>query len=208
MKISPLFSLFCVSAVVFAAQVVADVPSEPVSLFNGKDLSGWVIENGGQFSVEDGKIKVNRGTGWLRSEETYGDYILHIEFRFLEEGANSGIFLRTGASSHEDEKGYPDNGYQLQCYDTLEGDHPIATLIQYGAPEFEQSFSREALERAYRPASEWQSYTIVALGESLKIYLNDVPVTLATSIENREGHIGIQGELGLLEFRKLELRAL
>ncbi len=34
-----------------------------VSLFNGKNLDGWVIENNAQFSVRDGLLAVNRGTG-------------------------------------------------------------------------------------------------------------------------------------------------
>lgn len=196
-----LVSILCVSA-------LADHHSGAIQLFNGETLDGWVIENDGQFSVKEGKIYVNRGTGWLRSEKAYGDFKLRIEFRFLEDNANSGIFVRTGATSHDDEKGYPNNGYQVQCWDTLEGEHPIATMIPYGAPPFEHSYDLEALKGAYRPAGEWQSYTIVCLHESLKVYLNDVPVAVATSVKNLEGHIGIQGELGLLEFRKFELTEL
>jgi hypothetical protein len=32
-----------------------------------------------------------------------------------------------------------------------------------------------------------------------------VLITTATSIKNLTGHIGIQGELGLLEFRRIEV---
>ncbi len=182
--------------------------SHSVKLFNGQDLEGWVIENNGRFSVQEGVLKIDRGTGWLRSEQIYADFVLHIEFRFLEEVANSGIFVRTGATSHDDEKGYPNNGYQIQCRDTLEGEYPIATIIPYGAPDFESSFELADLEQAYRPAMEWQNFDIVCLGESMKIWLNGVPVVTATSIKNLDGHIGIQGELGLLEFRSIELTEL
>lgn len=181
---------------------------EKVSLFNGENLEGWVIENGGRFSVEDGCIKVDRGTGWLRTEEVFGDFALHLEFRFLEEKANSGIFVRTAETSHDDEKGYPDNGYQVQCMDTLEGANPIGNLIPYGAPEFEVSHDLEAAKRAYRPAMEWQRFDIVCLGESMKVWLNGEPVMTATSIKNLDGYIGIQGELCLLEFRKAEVTRL
>lgn len=202
-------ALFIVLTIALAGNVALSASDETfqerVSLFNGKDLSGWTIENGGLFSVVDGKILVNRGTGWLRSDETYGDYILHLEFRFLEAGANSGIFVRTGPTSHDDEKGYPDNGYQIQCMDTLEGQYPIASLIPYGAPEFQTQMDTEALASAYRPAMEWQSYDVVCVGESMKIWYNGVPVMNATSIKNLSGHIGIQGEQFLLEFRTVEL---
>ena len=173
-------------------------------LFNGRNLDGWVIINDGRFSVEDGVLKVNRGTGWLRSENTFGDFVLTMEFRFLEEGANSGIFVRTGPTSNDDENGWPDNGYQVQCMDTLTGT-PLAHLIPYGAPPFEHQSDIEALKRAYKPAGEWHTYEIKAEGENLQVYLNGVLITTATSIKNLTGHIGIQGELGLLEFRRIEV---
>ena len=177
---------------------------QAVSLFNGQDLSGWSIENNGQFSVEDGLLKINRGTGWLRSNQSYADFILTMEFRFLEKNANSGIFVRTGPTSNNDENGWPDNGYQVQCKDTLEG-IPLAYLIPYGAPPFEHESDMEALKKAYRPAGQWHVYEIKAQGEQLWIKLNGVLITTAANIKNLEGHIGIQGELGLLEFRKIEI---
>ena len=70
---------------------VSSVKSQKIDLFNGKDLKGWVIENDGQFSVEDGLLKVNKGTGWLRSDKKYSDFKMTMEFRFLEKDANSGI---------------------------------------------------------------------------------------------------------------------
>ena len=75
-------------------------PPKSMSLFNGLNLDNWVIENDGQFSVEDGVIKVNRGTGWLRSADVFSDFTLLMEFRFLEAEANSGIFVRTGPTSN------------------------------------------------------------------------------------------------------------
>ena len=53
-----------------------------VSIFNGNDLGGWVIENDGQFAAQDGLLVVNKGTGWLRSERQYADFVLKIDFRF------------------------------------------------------------------------------------------------------------------------------
>ena len=174
------------------------------ALFNGRNLDGWDIVNDGQFSVGDGVLTVNRGTGWLRSDATFGDFVLTMEFRFLEEGANSGIFVRTGPTSNDDENGWPNNGYQVQCMDTLTGT-PLAHLIPYGAPPFEHHSDIDALKRAYKPAGEWHTYDIKAEGENLTVHLNGVLITTATSIKRLTGHIGIQGEHGLLEFRKIEV---
>lgn len=175
------------------------------SLFDGESLDGWEIQNGGKFSVADGVITIDRGTGWLRSAKSYGDFKLTMEFRFLEANANSGIFVRTGPTSKDDDNGWPDNGYQIQCLDTLEGGNPLATMIPYGAPPFEHQSDLEALKRAYRPTGEWQRYDITCVGETMEIQLNGISVTTCTSIKNLSGHVGIQAELGLLEFRKIEI---
>jgi hypothetical protein len=182
--------------------------ADVVTMFGGRNLDAWVIENNGQFSVADGILKVNRGTGWLRSKESFGDFTLIMEFRFLEEAANSGILVRTGSTSHDDDNGWPNNGYQVQCMDALEVDHPLGTLIPYGAPEFKQEYDMDALKRAYKPAGEWHLFEITCVGETLSVKLNGELVTTATSILNLEGHVGIQGEHGLLEFRKIELKKL
>ena len=178
--------------------------NQPIKLFNGWNLEGWSIQNGGRFSVEDGILKLDGGTGWLRSDKTFADFKLVIEFRFLEAKANSGIFVRTGPTSKKDENGWPDNGYQVQCMDTLTG-KPLATMLPYGAPRFDHKSDLEALKKAYKPAGEWHTFEITAKGETLDVKLNGVLVTTASNVKNREGHIGIQGEHGLLEFRKIEL---
>lgn len=181
--------------------------AEEIPLFNGTNLDGWEIINDGQFSVEDGVLKINRGTGWLRSNDTFADFVLTMEFRFLEEGANSGIFVRTDPTSADNDNGWPNNGYQVQCMDTLTGT-PLAHLIPYGAPPFDHQSDIEALRRAYKPAGKWHTYEIRADGERLWVSLNGELITTATSIKNLRGHIGIQGELGLLEFRKISVEPL
>lgn len=190
------------------AAAMPAVEDSVIHLFNGENLDGWEIVNDGQFSVEDGLLKINRGTGWLRSTETFGDFVLTMEFRFLEPEANSGIFVRTAETSRDDERGWPDNGYQIQCMDIITGDTPLGQMIPYGAPPFEHEFDLAALERAYLPTGEWQTYEITAQGETLEVRLNGEVVTTATSIKHLTGHIGLQGELGLLEFRRIDVEQL
>ena len=103
-----------IAVTLFAACTTIETPKD-MALFNGTNLDNWVVENDGQFSVEDGVLKVNRGTGWLRSADVFSDFTLLMEFRFLEAEANSGIFVRTGPTSNDDENGWPNNGYQVHC---------------------------------------------------------------------------------------------
>lgn len=175
-------------------------------LFNGKDLSGWSIESDGQFSVSDGLLKVNRGTGWLRSDKTYTDYTLIMKFKFLNAGANSGIFVRTGPESSTEEGGWPTVGYQVQCRDTLAGEYPLGHLIPYGAPDFQEEFYEDVLAKAYNETGKWNTFKIVVAGETLMVYLNGKLITSATDIKKESGHIGIQGEHGMLAFKKIVVK--
>ncbi len=179
-----------------------------ISLFNGRDLDGWVIENNAAFSARDGLLVLNKGTGWLRSEEDFSDFVLEMEFRFLEKGANSGIFIRTGQTSKKDDNGWPDNGYQVQCKDTITEDRALGTMIPYGAPPFEHKSDRDAIARAYRPTGQWNHYRITCKGEELTVELNGILVTTAREIKNLSGHVGIQAEHGHLEFRNIRVKRL
>lgn len=202
--------ILCASLLLMPAMtaIAAGEAGRIVPLFNGRNLEGWVIENNAQFSVRDGLLRLERGTGWLRSVDTFSDFVLTVEVRFLEPSANSGIFVRTGPTSHRDETGWPDNGYQIQCMDIVDSPHPLGSLIPYGAPEFVHSFDRDAIRRAIRVQGEWNTIEIACTGEEMAVRLNGVPVATARSIRNSSGHIGIQGERGLLEFRRIEVRAI
>src|SRR5262249_16249413 len=89
------------------------VESGFTALFNGKDLDGWHIMNKGQFSVKDGVIYQNRGTGWLRTDREYKDFELRLDFRFLNKEADSGIFIRAGLEGSN----WPARNYQVQTMD-------------------------------------------------------------------------------------------
>lgn len=72
-------------------------------LFNGKDLTGWVDVNTSPetWSVRDG-VMVCTGLpiGVMRSERQYENFILEIEWRHMELGGNSGVFLWCDANGN------------------------------------------------------------------------------------------------------------
>ena len=89
-----------------AAAVVASACCEcgkKTELFNGKDLTGWVCVLDSEsdvpaeevFGVENGNIRIEGNPfGYMRTENQYGDYKLHVEWRWIGKGTNSGIFQR------------------------------------------------------------------------------------------------------------------
>jgi hypothetical protein len=191
--------------------VAPKLDSDFTPLFNGQDLSGWVIESNAAFGVRNGLLVVNKGTGWLRSAATFGDAVFRLDFRFLEDEANSGIFVRTAATSKKDANGWPDNGYQVQCMDTLKPPRHVAAMIPYGGEGFTDENHESDLDKikqVYRGAREWNTYEITCRGEELTVKLNGSVVTKARNINNSSGHVGIQAEHGLLEFRNLGIKTL
>ncbi|MEO7891874.1 MAG: DUF1080 domain-containing protein [Vicinamibacterales bacterium] len=71
--------------VVTPGATVADPPSDAIVLFNGKDLSKWDLQKGGQttdatWPVKDGYFEVGPGSGSIYTRENFGDVQLHLEF--------------------------------------------------------------------------------------------------------------------------------
>ena len=67
-----------------------------VSLFNGKDLTGWKDVNTSPetWSVKDGLLVCSGlPIGVMRSEKQYENFLLHIEWRHMKAGGNSGVFV-------------------------------------------------------------------------------------------------------------------
>lgn len=78
-------------------------PSDAVVLFDGKDLSKWVDQNGGpaKWDVKDGVFTVKKGTGDIQTKDVFNDFQLHIEWSIpakitgqSQARGNSGIFLQ------------------------------------------------------------------------------------------------------------------
>ncbi len=167
-----------------------------VSLFDGKSLDGWVIMNDAKFVVEDGVIKLSGGRGWLRSDKEYSNFVLRLEVRWLKPKQDSGIFLR----ATKEGKNWPNRRYEVQC----ENSARVARI--FGA-----SHKRDiplATKTLKGELGEWNSYEVTCNGEKCEVKLNDVLVTTSDAFKIPTGHIGFQGEGGLLEFRKVRIKEL
>lgn len=68
------------------------------NLFNGIDLSGWIVYGTEKWYVEDGLLVCESGPdkayGYLGTEETFKNFELSVDFRQGADG-NSGIFFRS-----------------------------------------------------------------------------------------------------------------
>lgn len=212
----PAFGLpFALSgAVALASSLLLASQAPYTALFNGKSLDGWVVENsdGKNFVVADGVLTVSGPNGWLRSVGRYSNFSLRAEVRFLTDDADSGLFVRApGPASNIFFRGWPANAYQVQVRDMSKNrtTNPLwaGNLYRHRvAAQGDTTFNSEAALVAIRPTGEWQVFEVDAFDDRLVARINGVEVLRAGGIVNREGHIGIQGEAGQLEYRKIELQ--
>jgi hypothetical protein len=171
-------------------------------------FGGWTIENTSHenFTIEDGILRVAEPEGWLRSDRQYGDFLLRIEFRFLTENADSGIFVRAVADS-DFIRGWPGNSYQVQLRNPL-GESPfppVGGVFRHGTPQGEIEFDPADAARLSTGTGEWQTLQIELQDDELTVWLNDELLSRAFNIVNERGYIGIQGETGAVEFRAMEI---
>lgn len=68
------------------------------SLFNGKNLDGWITYGTEKWFVEDGLLVCesgpDKGYGYLGTEQTFKNFELLVDFK-QEANGNSGIFIRS-----------------------------------------------------------------------------------------------------------------
>ena len=101
------YALFCVTVASLtllpaAAMTMQNVEPGFTSLFNGKDLTGWVYgargcaenKSGKGYQIENGIIYSTKEDGGnLYTEKEYADFVLRFDFK-LTENANNGIGIR------------------------------------------------------------------------------------------------------------------
>jgi hypothetical protein len=171
------------------------------TLFDGKNLDGWHIMNKGKFSAKDGVIFLDRGNGWLRSDKEYKDFELRLDFRFIDKGADSGVFIRAG----KDGANWPAKNYQVQTKD----DNSIADIFPAGYSALKnKKKNADKLKKARKATGEWQSFVIIAKGEHMEVTLNGELITTSDGAVDKAGYIGLQGEGGRLEFKNIRIKEL
>ena len=162
--------------------------STPKALFNGRDLDGWAVMHGGEWTVEEGVLVGRNGVNWstdpetsgswLRARREYGNFILDLEYTIQ---GNSGIFLRSGL-----EKNPAFTGYEMQILADHGGPPAIWSaggLYDVVAPGKNMS----------KPAGEWNHVRIIAQGPRIQVALNgEMIVDYTEATRSMRGYVGLQ----------------
>jgi hypothetical protein len=174
------------------------------SLFNSRDLSGWVQMHSGEWKVEDGVLIGRNGQGWttnpeksgswLRTEKSYGDFILELEYAINARG-NSGIFVHSAL-----EKNPAFTGHEMQILDDA-GREPkkSTTGALYDVVAASKNMSK--------PTGEWNQVRIECKGPRIQITMNGQPIIDYITSRATHGYIGLQNHdtNAVIKFRNIRL---
>lgn len=162
------------------------------SLFNGKDLSGWNQKNGKAiYSVENGEIVgttvANTPNSFLCTNEEYGDFIFEVSLK-VENSMNSGIQFRS-LSNAGFENGRV-HGYQMEVDPTVRawsgGIYDEARRGWLYIP----TINPEA-QKAFK-IGDWNKYRIEAIGNTIRTFINDIPISHVIDDMTAKGLIALQ----------------
>jgi hypothetical protein len=188
------------------------------SLFNGKDLTGWKVNEGGKMEVwgaENGILYVQGGGGgWLMTEKEYSDFELHLEYKLPPEKGNSGVALRSPLKGTPHIVGMEiqilDDDWHKKYYKGLKPTQLTGSIYSVVPPSKEVT----------KPVGEWNKMIIVARGRQVSVTLNDTKIVDANLDDYKEqakklpgllrktGHLGLQSHDGRVEFRHLYVKEL
>lgn len=166
------------------------VDAPEVVLFNGKDLTGWVVTEC-ETEVKDGVLLLKSGEGWVRAEKKYGDFSLSWECKNLKPADyDSGVHFR--AELQKPPAHWPTK-YQVNLKTGLEGNVKPLNAASTGL---------------YKNG-EWNSFKLTVVGSKAELELNGKPAWLVDGVEAAEGYIGLQSEVtlgGQFEFRNIKIK--
>jgi len=135
-----------------------------VSLFNGKDLSGWEIHGTEKWFVENGDLVCESGPdkqyGYLSTNKTYKNFELTLEFK-QEANGNSGVFFRSSI------EGVKISGWQ--CEVAPLNHHTGGIYESYGRGWLIQP---DSTHEKYLKTGKWNKLKLKVVGDEVTTWLN------------------------------------
>ena len=210
-----ILGIACAPVLGFAGESSADAAKpadtntccEKIPLFNGKDFTGWKlfipetnVDPATVWSVRDGVVHCGGSpSGYMRTTKKYENYRLTFEWRWPEEGGNSGLLMHiTG----EDAVWPKSIEGQLHAGDA-------ADFWVIGGTDFKEHTDKSTRRVVKmkpsneKPLGEWNKYEAICVGNVIHMIINGELQNLATDTTVAKGYIGLQSEGAPIEFRNI-----
>jgi hypothetical protein len=168
-------------------------------IFNGKDFTGWkLVGANATAKIEDsafvGNMKANTNEHtFITTTNKYSDFILELDVN-ADSAFNTGILLRC--------KEKPTNcdtckvslyGYQVKIDPSLTRKWSGGIFDDFGAKwnwMYDLDSNNKARNAYY--IAKWNHFRIEAIGNNIKVWVNNVPATNLTNKKYTEGFIALK----------------
>ncbi len=195
-------------------------------LFNGKDLSGWVNVNTAKdtWTVRDSMLVCSgHPIGVMRTEKQYENFILHIEWRHMEAGGNSGTFVWSQGTV-PDGRRLP-KGVEVQMLELdwvnlhkrKDGTLPPIAYVHgelFGAgglkttPDNPRGSRSKSIENRCKGKGQWNTYVVVCVDGVIKLSVNGKFVNGISNAAVKKGYICLESEGAEIHFRNIRIMEL
>jgi len=175
-------------------------------LFDGRNFDGWIVPEGADWKVADGEIVVETGANnLLIFDEVFSDFELRVDF-LAAKSANSGIFVRMNG------KALADGAKAYEVNIAPSGNpYPTGSIVRVEAASEGKppTFGVSKKAAGAGESDEWRTYEIKAVGGRFNIMIDGVvTVELEDPEPLVEGYLGLQHNIGKVQFRNVKMRRL
>lgn len=168
----------------------------------------------------DGPILICAGEpiGVIRSEKMYENFILHIEWRHMEAGGNSGVFVWSQAVPGDNR--LPD-GVEVQMLELdwvnqhiQNGEKPPEAYVHgelFGVggvevvPDNPRGRRSKSIENRCLGKGEWNTYDAVCVDGTIKLSVNGKFVNGINKASQKKGYLCLESEGAEIHFRNIQV---
>jgi hypothetical protein len=157
--------------------------------------------------------------GVMRSEKQYENFMLHVEWKHIEPGGNSGIFV--WSSAIPDEKDRLPDGVEVQMLELdwvklnmRDGAVPPIAYVHgelFGVggvetvPDTPRGTRSKSIEDRCLPRGEWNTYDVICVDGTIKLSVNGKFVNGISKSSQKKGYLCLESEGAEIFFRNFTL---
>ncbi len=166
-------------------------------LFNGENLNGWSVIGGqGKVEVEDNAIVLRQTANtkehtFVHTKKKYKNFILEVDCK-RDPRFFYGILFR--AQKAPDTAHVRLYGYQSKVDHKSDRSWTGGIFDDFGntwnwmyTPDTD-----ERAKKALKPSGEWDHYHIEAIDNTIKVWLNDIPISNIQNAKYKKGYIAFK----------------
>jgi hypothetical protein len=156
--------------------------------------------------------------GVVRSEKKYENFLLHIEWKHMEAGGNSGTFVWSDAEPGENRL---PNGVEIQMLEldwvrlnTRDGNTPPLAYVHgeiFGVggvetvPDNPRGRRSKSVENRCKGKGQWNTYDVVCVDGTIKLSVNGKFVNGISKSTKKAGYICLESEGAEIHFRNIRI---